>query len=105
MIRTLLLTAALTIPCVGCLSTPPELVITDDGQVVEMTQEQKLEHLEAQYQEAKATIEQLKASAGFLPPGVDIAALSVLSGLAAALERKRRQMKAEIKSASETKVG
>lgn len=82
----------------GCLTTPPELVVTENGQVIELTVEQKLERIEAQYEQAKATIASLQASAGFLPPGMDVAALGILSALSAGLERKRRQLKAEIKA-------
>lgn len=100
--KKILLSAAMVVVLSGCLTPPPTQVVDESGNVVTLTQEQQLARLEAQYQDAKLTIEKLRESAGWLPPGVDVAALSALAGLSAYLERRRRQLAGEIKKKAET---
>lgn len=99
--KRIILVSAMVLMLSGCLTSPPKQVVTEDGQVVTLTEEQQLARLEAQYQDAKLTIAKLQESAGWLPPGVDVAALSALAGLSAYLERRRRQLAGEIKKKTE----
>jgi len=87
------------------LQEPPTMVVTEAGTVVEMTTEERIAHIEAQYQEAVKALEATKDYAHFLPPGFDLAALGALGSLSAYLERRRRQLKREVLEATKPTEG